>query len=208
MTDNAQKDTGLRNPFNEYVCPIEGDMSRADVVSLVQLCRGKNVIEFGLGGSTKILRQVAKSVKTYETKKVWAERQDLDNIVFIEELHDGSSVKGLSEPCDVIFIDGWAAMRNHFLMEFWADVKECAILHDSRMTYASRCIEIFLQAYQKPPQNKFDYNPYLGTLQKIEWNYMNSNNAVLYKRPYELIWEDWKKTEAGNNRKGYGAING
>ena len=203
--------------LNPYICQIEGDLSRADVVALVQLCRGKDVVEFGIGGSTIILSQVARSLITYETKDVWLDRfkDKLDTIEktcipdirIIEERKDGQSVQGLSEPCDVLFNDGWAAMRHHFLLEFWKDIKECCILHDTRSVYAGNVVRKFFDAYN-PNYDKekyiWGYNPYLASLKTIEWNYLESNSCVLFKRNCELVWEDWKKTECDNNRKGFG----
>ena len=189
------------------MCKIEGDLSRADVVALVLLCRGKRVVEFGLGGSTIILSQVAKSLVTYETKGEWVKRfsgKITTPIKIIEERHDGASVKGLAEDCDVIFIDGWAAMRWHFLLEFWSNIKECAILHDTRAVYAANCVQKFFSAYNPPVKGKWGLNPYLATLKSIDWNYLESNLCILNKRNVLLEHEDWKKTEAGNNREGFG----
>ena len=191
--------------LNPYICPIEGDLSRADVVALTLLCRGKDVVEFGLGGSTLIIGQVAKSLITYETKPEWVGRfpQIKTEIRTIEENQDGSSIKGLGKKCDVLFADGWAAMRWHFLLEFWPHIRECAILHDTRSIYASRCLLKFIDAYNAPTTG-WALNPYLATLKSIDWNYLESNMCVLHKRNCQLEYEDWKKTEAGNNREGFG----
>ena len=191
--------------LNPYICKIEGDLSRADVVALTLLCRDKDVIEFGLGGSTLIIGQVAKSLITYETKPEWVGRfpQIKTEIRTIEENQDGSSVKGLGKKCDVLFADGWAAMRWYFLLEFWPHIRECAILHDTRSIYASRCLLKFFDAYN-PPTEGWALNPYLATLKSIDWNYLESNMCVLHKRNCQLEYEDWKKTEAGNNREGFG----
>ncbi len=209
-----------KNPFNPYTCPIEGDLSRADVVALTLLCRGKDVVEFGVGGSTILLSQIAKSVVTFDTKEVWVERtkETLKTITnktcepdikpILAETHDGSSVKGIGFPCDVLFSDGWAAMRSYFILEFWKYIRECAITHDTRAIYAGNVLKRFIDAYnpafkgsQKYP---WGYNPYLSSLKSIEWNYLESNCCILTKRNTTLIWEDWKKTEKDNNRKNFG----
>ena len=211
-----------KNPFNPYTCPIYGDLSRADVVALTLLCRNKNVVEFGVGGSTILLSQVAKSVITFDTKEVWVNRTKkfLKNIPnktcdsyfrpVIEEKHDGSSVLGLSTPCDVLFSDGWAAMRGHFILEFWNDIKECAITHDTRSPYAGNVVKMLFNAYDKKLNKENGYiwgvNPHTASLKSIEWNYLESNCCVFFKRNTLLIWEDWKKTEANNNREHYGRI--
>lgn len=191
--------------LNPYVCTIEGDLSRADVVVLTLLCRGKDVVEFGLGGSTLILSEIAKSLVTYETKPVWVERfpQIKSEVKVIAENSDGSSVRGLGRPCDVLFADGWAAMRHHFMLEFWPHIRDCVILHDTRSVYAGNCVQKFFAAYD-PPTTGWGLNPYLATLKSIDWNWLESHMCVLHKRNCMLKYEDWKKTEAGNNRKGYG----
>jgi hypothetical protein len=169
------------------------------------LCRNRDVVEFGLGGSTLIIGQVAKSLITYETKPEWVKRfpRIESPIEIIEEKKDGSSVKGLGRECDVIFLDGWAAMRHHFLLEFWPHIRECAILHDTRSVYAANCLKKFIDAYN-PPTVGWALNPYLATLKSIDWNFLESNMCILHKRNCQLEYEDWKKTEAGNNREGFG----
>ena len=200
--------------LNPFTCQIKGDLSRADFVVLTQLCRGKDVVEYGAGGSTLLFAQIAKSVVTYETKPEWFDRvtKFLDQVPdkvcdpevrFLEETRDGSSVKGLSQSCDVLFDDGWAMMRPAFLLEFWQDVRECAILHDTRATYAGNVLKMFLDAYEKPyDKEKWTWPPnhYLASLKSIDWNYLESNMAVLHKRNCSLYWENWNGTESENNR--------
>ena len=204
--------------LNPYIFPIEGDLSRADFVVLTQLCRGKDVVEYGVGGSTLLFSRIAKSVVSFETKQVWADRvteqlaQVKDKrcepeIVIIGEEHDGSTVKGLVRTCDVFFNDGWAAMRHHFLLEFWLQIRVCCILHDTRATYAANVVKKFIDAYDlEADKEKYPWgrNPYLASLKTIEWCYLESNMAVLFRRNCELYWEDWKRTESGDNRNGYG----
>ncbi len=206
----------MDNPLNPYIFPIEGDLSRADFVVLCQLCRGKDVVEYGCGGSTILLSQIAKSLVCFDTKEVWIERTrvrlaELPNkqcepeIHLIDELHNGSSVKGLSRPCDVLFDDGWAAMRWHFLLEFWEDIRECAIHHDTRATYASNVVIKFFSSYISTEKPKYAWGyPYAASLKTIEWSYLESNMCVMFKRNCALLWEDWKQTEADSNRVGYG----
>jgi len=208
------------NPFNPYTCSIQGDLSRADVVALTLLCRGKDVVEYGVGGSTIILSQIAKSVTSFDTKEIWVERtkeflKKVPNKTcepefrpILEEKHNGSSVKGLGFPCDIVFSDGWAALRGFFILEFWRYMNECAITHDSRAIYASNIVKMFMNNYdsnhKNDPEFPWGINPYLSTLKKIEWNYLESNCCVFFKRNTSLIWEDWKKTEENNNRNDYG----
>ena len=108
----------------------------------------------------------------------------------------------------MLFNDGWAAMRYHFLLEFWKDIRECCIVHDTRSVYAGNVVKKFFDAYvDGADKNMFPwgYNPYLASLKSIDWNYLESNSCVLWKRNCELLWEDWKKTEKVDNRLGYGS---
>jgi len=180
--------------LNPYVCPIEGDLSRADVVVLTMLCRGRRVIEFGIGGSTIILSQICTDVISYEHEPIWIERfrPMLNDIVTVREINKNDELKSKGEHADVLFIDGHSNLRWKALIEFWPYVN-VVLLHDTRMPYAANCLIKF-----------FERESHYKYLAHIEWNYLESNMAVLWKRPFPLEHEDWKVTEAGNNRRGYG----
>jgi hypothetical protein len=196
--------------LNPFICPIHGDLSRADVVVLVQACRGKTVVEFGIGGSTIILSQVAEKVVSYETKQVWIDRfkdefDKLDNVQFriLEENIDAEITD--IEDCDVLFVDGWSLLRWPFLKAYWSHVKECAILHDARSPYAPNVVSKMITEYTpSQPGEAFPRNEYTACLKQIDWLPLESNMIVLHKRDVSLHHEDWKRTEEGNNRHGYG----
>jgi hypothetical protein len=164
------------------------------------LCRGKRVVEFGIGGSTIILHKVAKNVITYEHDQAWVDKimpllPGYADVRLIDKAE--SAVVGLGSPCDVLFDDGHSILRAPALLEFWPDVKECAILHDSRMTYAGNCVKKFIDAWT-PNERKTELNPnmlpdnlYTGSLDTIHWNYLESNMVVLKKRSYVLKYENW-----------------
>ena len=180
-----------KNPFNPYVCPIYGDLSRADVVALTLLCRGKNVVEYGVGGSTIILSQIAKSVVSFDTKEIWVERtkeflKQIPNKTcepefrpILKEKFNGSSVKGIGFPCDIVFSDGWAAMRGHFILEFWKHISECAIAHDSRAIYAGNIVKMFMNAYDNDFKNDSDDGQYVKYV---------ANRAGLFDKVVNLIF--------------------
>ncbi len=192
--------------FNPYIFKIDGDLSRADVVALTLLCRNKKVIEFGVGASTMLLSQVAKEVITYDTDIQWIEKVKgkigggISNVTFKYIEKDVNAVKGIAEDCDVLFDDGHSLLRSPFLLEFWPNIKECAILHDSRMTYAGNCVKKFIDSFIiKNEPNDYNPgladNPYTGSLKSIDWNYLESNMVVLHKRNCTLRYENWKVTE-------------
>ena len=130
--------------LNPYIKKIKGDLSRADVVALVLLCRNKEVVEFGIGGSTYLLSQVAKKLTCFDTDDMWIERvtnnlKSIENKTcepVIHKIEKEADIKIPVSPCDVLFDDGWSVLRDKFLLAYWPHIKECAILHDGRMTYA------------------------------------------------------------------------
>jgi hypothetical protein len=183
---------------NPYVYKTEGDLSRADVVALTLLCRGKDVVEFGIGGSTVLLSQIAKSVVSYEHDQTWIDRikpkVGLNCEIRLTD-KECKDVKGF--PCDVIFDDGHSLGRCNFLLEFWGHVRECAILHDGRMTYAGNCLKRFLDSFtikNEPKEGNpgLPDNPYTGSLERIDWCWLESNMVVLHKRNCTLKYENWK----------------
>ena len=191
--------------FNPFICKIDGDLSRADAVVLTQLCRNKDVVEFGVGASTIIISQVAKSLISYDTDINWIEKikSKVDNVEFRLIEKDAKAMDSKGFECDVLFDDGWSVLRAPFLMEFWFYIKEYAILHDSRMTYAGNCVKRFIDAFEKPKEgglifgnpNSLPSNLYTGSLESIYWNYLESNMVVMKKRNCTLKYEDWKVVE-------------
>jgi len=197
--------------LNPFMYKVEGDLSKADVVVLTQLCRNKTVVEFGIGGSTILLSQVAKKIISYEHDQAWIDKIQPkvgENVEIRLIPKEVSAVKGKGEECDVLFDDGHSLLRAPFLLEFWPYLKECAILHDSRMTYAGNCVKLFFDAFTvrnpKVGEPGFDSkganpglpdNPYTGSLKTIYWNYLESNMVVMEKRNCTLKYENWKISE-------------
>jgi len=197
--------------LNPYIYKVDGDLSKADVVALTLLCRGKEVIEFGIGGSTILLSQIAKKVITYEHDKAWAERTKpkLGSNVEVRMIEkDIKAIDGLGEPCDVLFNDGHSLFRAPALLEFWPFIKEHAILHDARMNYAGNCVKKFLDSFifNNPKVGELGFdpkganpglpdNPFTGSLDTIYWNWLESNMVVMKKRNCTLKYENWKVSE-------------
>jgi len=195
--------------LNPYTYKTDGDLSKADVVVLTLLCRVKNVIEFGMGGSTILLSKIANKVITYEHDKAWVDRikPSLGSNVEIRMIDKGAtplegekSIVGLGESCDVLFNDGHSHLRAPALLEFWPYIKDCAILHDARMTYAGNCVKKFIDAFtnrNEPSKANpgLPDNPFTGSLERIDWCWLESNMVVMKKRNGTLKYENWKVTE-------------
>lgn len=181
--------------FDPYSIEIDGDLSRADAVVLGTLCRGKSVVEYGVGASTIILSQCTTSLKCLDTDINWinktsAKIEEENKPMF--KLIDKNDISTIPlYECDILFIDGHSLQRMNFLKLYWLDyVKEMVILHDSRTTYVSNIIKNMMDWYVID-SHPWKTNPYLACLSKIEWNYLDSNMAVLHKRAYSLTYENW-----------------
>ena len=191
--------------LNPYSFTIDGDLSRADVVVLATLCRGAKVVEYGVGASTILLSEVANKVISYDTDMNWIMKTQPkiknNNTELKLILKENGVVKPIVEECDVLFDDGHSLLRAEFLLEFWPYIKKCAILHDSRMTYAGNCVKRFIDAFVANTEptvgnpNKLPDNHHTGSLERIEWNHLESNMVVLFKRNCTLLYENWKITE-------------
>lgn len=183
-------------------------MSRADVVALTLLCRNKNVIEYGCGGSTIILSKIATNVISFDTDQNWIDKikpQVGKNVEFHYIVQDEKLIPDIIGTWDVFLDDGWAKLRGPMLLKYWPQIRECALLHDARMTYPGNVVKQFLDAFTiKNDPSEFNPglkdNPYLGSLKSIEWDYLESNMAVLFKRNCTLLYENWNESEKGNHR--------
>lgn len=184
--------------LNPYIVPIEGDLSRADVVVLTLLCRGKTVVEYGVGASTIILSQVAEKVISYDTDLNWINKikPKATGVDFKFIPMDGNAVT--PEPCDVLFDDGHSNLRWDFLKLFWPLLNEYAILHDGRMSYPGNILKRFFDMWEDNGPNRNPDNSFTGSLEEIKWNWLESNMVVMKKRNCTLKYEDWKKTECQN----------
>lgn len=126
--------------LNPFTCKIVGELSRADAVTLVHACRGKHVVEFGVGASTNLISQCAKSLTSFDTEQSWinkvhkrlsrTEKTCKPDLILISKKIDQILPK---IKCDIMFNDGLVALRVEFLRQYWIDcVKEKMIIHDGR----------------------------------------------------------------------------
>lgn len=170
---------------------IQGDLSRADVVSLCQLCTGKEVIEYGMGGSTLILSRCARSLSSFEESEYWCD-VTRDRLYQIPDktcqpaTNIGSGVEHYLPKCDVLWIDGTPASRIGWITNFF----HCArtiVIHDARRGGdVARALEALV--------------PFFEHIKTIHINYNESNLLVVEKREQPLVWENWNVTEKDDNR--------
>lgn len=178
--------------IDPHTFPIEADLSRADVVELHRLCSGKDVVEFGAGGSTVLFSKCCKSVVSYEHDRRWLEltrrrlaREALTNAKLVT-LPNWDPPKQLPK-ADVYFIDGRNTHRakwaNHVLQ---LQVTRVVAVHDSRRSDIMKGYGFLLQC------------PLMLHLDRIEFHPGNSNLLVIYPREESVAWENWNVTEREN----------
>ena len=167
---------------------IQGDLSRADVIELVRLCRGKRVVEFGMGGSTLILARCAASLASYETDRRWLDRtwkrmkKITDTCSFSLDMWSGQLV----DFGDALFVDGEAKHRATWLREYAGEFAT-VIVHDSRQP------DDFSSAMQAMQSHFLQ-------IESIDCHVNNSNLLVFHMRPEPLVYVNWNEAEKDDNR--------
>ncbi len=192
--------------LNPFITEIIGDLSKADAVVITQACRNKHVVEYGVGASTILISQVAKSLISFDTDQEWIDKTK-NNLKKIKTKCSPKFILLSKEEtdlpkfeCDVLFDDGHTCFRSEFLKQYWLNhVKEKVILHDARTNYAPNIIVQMLNWYDRENYEKerdiWLHNPYMSSLTSIEWCPIESNMVILNKRPYTLKYENWNRTE-------------
>ena len=160
---------------------IDADMSRADLKLLHRECADKRVLEFGAGGSTWYLAQVAARVDSFETDPGWhatvsrgLSRYDQcpASVSLIPEDHDPAE---LSLPtADVAFVDG---LSKHNLRARWVTMLATRrlvatiLLHDSRREAPTNDLDIFrwpLSAYVRSANFHEDNSNIIRIVLRVE----------------------------------------
>lgn len=181
--------------MNPHTVIIEADLSRADVVHLVELCKGKRVVEFGCGGSTVLLAQVAAQLTSYDSSADWVklarERLKKEGAVCptkIEFLKDASKPPQTAPRADVYFIDGLRKFRPGWTRAVIdRGLASVIAMHDSRRPNLD--VEFLLQC------------PTILKLQRLDVHPNNSNLLVIHTRERPVAWENWNLTEPFNRAK-------
>jgi len=190
--------------LNPFIAEIDGDLSRADAVVLVQACRGKEVVEYGVGASTYLLSQCARSLISFETETEWIDRvqEQLNEIDYKTCTPKIVQIPRTphelpKHPCDVLFNDGHSPLREEFLKQYWPDfVRDPIILHDARCPTGTNLIRNLMDWYTPRAEGDvWPHNRYVACLERIDWCPQESNMIVLRRRNAELRYENWNLTE-------------
>lgn len=101
----------------------------------------KNILEFGVGGSTMVFSQTAGRVVTIDTSLKWInvvkERMALLDSHSPVEYYidtDWPLIQASNEQYDAAFIDGLSKRRLEFALKFWPLIKPggCLMFHDTK----------------------------------------------------------------------------
>lgn len=178
---------------------IQGDISRADVRVLVEICSNKNVVEFGVGGSTLILAQCAASIVSYDTDISWIERtkhriDTMEKITVPQFVHMPTVPESIPE-CDVLFIDGYGPHRCEWTRHFLRC--KVMLLHDSLGdTGLGPTIDDLLSKI-------FTIREIVENLDLMKFHYLDSNMVVVYKRETPIRFLNWNTVEDNNRKSPY-----
>ena len=134
--------------LNPFACKINGELSRSDVVTLVHACRDKRVVEFGVGASTMLISQCAKSLTCFDTERKWIDKVNRrlakapkkcdPEFILIPKKGDQELPK---IKCDIMFNDGLIALRVEFLKQI--------ILNDRLKSLGWECKTSFFDGMAK-----------------------------------------------------------
>lgn len=171
--------------------PIEADLSRADVVLLHKLCANRNVVEFGAGGSTLLLAQIATYLESYEPDPKWVDcvttrlRAMKDTCGTRVVALPNSKPPADLPPADVYFIDGPRYARPkwvHAVIE--RGLARVIALHDSRRAETG-----YGFLFETPCVLRLD---------RIVPHAAQSNITLFILRAEPVAWENWNLTEPEN----------
>lgn len=153
-----------------------GDLSKQDYEILKELAsNSKNILEFGIGASTQVLRNFSSGdITSVETSSFWIDITK-ENLKFLDIKKDVNFLmhdefKPNLEKYDLIFNDGIDSLRNEFGVKSWKNLKIGGIIayHDTRR--------------RQDIQNVIDLvNNFKDEIESITFN-KNSSNITLVKK--------------------------
>lgn len=184
-------------PYLENLANIKfiGDLSLQDADLLAKLGKqSKNILEFGVGGSTQIFCQCGPDkLISLETDLSWINMttERLEQLVVDKSMYsilEYSELPNITGNFDLVFVDGIDSLRLDFAIKSWAMLKIGGVMvfHDTRrskdfLNVTNLLKQIFLE------------------VSKIDINVDNSNMTLIHKQPVQE-YVNWNRTE---NKKSY-----
>lgn len=164
------------------------DLSRADLRVLSHFCSGANVVEFGVGGSTLFLEQIAQKLTSYETSQDWIAlvQGKLVNSSRVSLIQCANVPPNLPK-ADVYFIDGTGHLRPEWVHQCIDQrLARTIIVHDSRRLNPIGSLTWLITW------------PHTAIIEKVEYHFMESNCVVITLRDTPVVYENWNVTEPLN----------
>jgi len=178
--------------FDPRSCMIQGDLSRADAIELCRICDGRDVVEFGAGGSTLLLARCAASLHTWDTSEDWLGGTGRRVSQIPDRTCDPAFTLSATVPddvpdCDVLWVDGFSGQRRAWAARHLPRAAECVILHDSRKSVAWGALAEVVRKHAL-------------RIRRIDMHPDESNLIVIWTRREPLEYENWNGTERGDSR--------
>jgi predicted O-methyltransferase YrrM len=168
-----------------------GDLSKQDVKVLVEFStRSKNILEFGVGGSTQVMAQSTKgNITSVDTSIEWINlTKDNLNILGITKdvsfvIYDDWKRRNYNTKYDMIFNDGISNLRQEFMELTWDLLKVGGhmIFHDTRVNvHKDTIIDLYIKKWSE--------------IEHILVNTDDSNMTVIKKKRH-TPYVNWNKKE-------------
>lgn len=167
-----------------------GDLSKADAEVLKHHAeKAENILEFGVGGSTQVIRNYAKgNVISFDTSSEWIDRtkENLKLLGIKKEVIFKAYDDEIEDRYDFIFVDGKKPLREQFALRAWPYLRYGGFMafHDTRKDFH---IDYVTEIAKK----------HFRQIDTIEVNKFESNITVFKKRK-ALEYVNWNNSE---NRK-------
>ena len=177
-----------------------GDLSRMDAIVLKDLAQRHNdILEFGVGASTQILRNYSIGrMVSVDTMREWidrtAERLKLFEIDKPVEFQDYTT--DIIGNFDLVFVDGYSPLRYEWARIAWPHLKVGGQMafHDTRSGWGMEFVAGLFK----------DYFLQIG---RIEAN-ISGSNITIFEKTKKKQYENWNRTEAREpHRRGQGTFN-
>lgn len=170
--------------------PYIGDLSINDAKVLKEFAKkSQSILEFGVGGSTQLLRHYSEGVMdSVDTSPEWIEitKQRMELVGVDKEVKYYDYDWMPNKEYDLIFVDGGMDLRNEFALNNWNRLKVGGFMlfHDTRRDWAVKYLSSVLEKFSE----------------EIEFILLNENdsNISIIKKREKLIYENWNEVE---NRK-------
>jgi len=170
-----------------------GDLSTQDVEIIKDYSsKAKRILEFGVGGSTQIMAQIAPTsteIISVDSSPAWINKtKELMKLLKIDrqvEFHLYKSWnKEIKGKFDLIFNDGQPALRASFLKDSWdmLDVGGYMLFHDTRMPEYFKNVYVLFE------------NPFLNDIEDMYFNQKDSNITVI-KKKIRTRYKNWNILE-------------